>query len=231
MRSPYRAPLLFLLSITLQAPTLSWAVQIPEGYALYTGHQDEFTLALPADWLAFDQAKLLAGGGVDAPVGLGLVIFSPVDLAAVMGPFPAGQLPDRDALLATLGRIETGETPNFFVDRSRSEPGMSCAGLGQKGMKNIQKRVHDTDFGRGTKTLEPLRVDSAVVGGCQGIHLHGRVQTRSGEDVVIDVHAASDGRRVYLFSLRNSAAYYEANHAPYSTGLATLRLAAASQGQ
>jgi hypothetical protein len=207
------------------------AAQIPDGYSMYSGHQEQFTLALPEGWIAYDQRKHLAGLGTNADDGLGVIIFSPVDLAAMAGPFPAGQQPDVQALLDTMGKIDTGELPSFFVERSRSERGMSCASLGDKGIKGIQKRVHESEFGHGTKTIEPLRADSIAVGGCQGIHIHGRVITRTAGEWVVDVHAASDGQFLYLFSLRHSATYFEANLPPYMTGLATLRLAAAVPSQ
>lgn len=190
------------------------ALQVPAGYQTYDSLASEFTIALPQGWSAFDQAAAL---GARTPAPFSMVIFSSVPMVQA----------DPQQAVEVLGRVATGEIPSFFVQRQSNDRHMSCAGLTEKGEKRVFKLVRDTEFGRGTKAIEPLRQSSATIGGCQGIRLYGRVQARNGAEWIVEVNAVSNGATLYLFSLRNTAAHFQANAEAYTTALSTLHLAVA----
>jgi len=221
-----------LSSVVLMA--LACAVleaQLPEGYVLNDALKAQFTLALPAGWMASDQGQRMRQLGVRIPEGFGLVYFSSVNVAEAFGPFEKGQEEQGQKSLDVLRQINTGELPSFFVDRHRAEKGMSCHSLTAKGSQKVFAMIKDSDFGKGTTTLEPLRMDSTTIGGCQGARYRGRVQGRNGPEWVIDVQAVSDGSVLYLFSLRNRAENFAKNFPVYQTAMSTLRLSVADSAR
>lgn len=213
-----RAGVLIASSLLALVSSPRLAAQVPQGYQLYDSLPNQFTIALPDGWLVFDQNRRMRQLGLDIPEGFGLVYFSPVNLAA------QGDRPD---VAATLSRIDTGELPAFFVDRHLAERGMSCSTLTARGYRKVENLIRNTDFGRGSRPLEPLVGDSTTVGGCQGAHFRGRVRHRDGTEWVIDVRAVADLSTLYLFSLRNVAEYFGRNLPTYEAAMTTLHLAAA----
>lgn len=217
-----------LSSVVLMA--LACAVveaQLPEGYVLNDALKTQFTLALPAGWMSSDQGQRMRQLGGRIPEGFGLVYFSSVNVAEAFGPFEKGQEEQGQKSLDVLRQIDTGALPAFFVDRRRAEKGMSCRSLTAKASQKVYDMIKDSDFGKGTKTVEPLRVDSVAIGGCQGASFRGRVQNRNGAEWVIDVQAVSDGTVLYLFSLRNRTEHFDKNFPVYQTAMSTLRLTVA----
>lgn len=69
--------------------------------------------------------------------------------------------------------------------------------------------------------LLPNRPHTSLIelGGCQALKLEGR-----GREWILDVRAVSDGKTLYLFSLRNRADNFARNRGVYEAALATLRL-------
>ena len=176
----------------------------------YDGHRTEFTIALPRGWTVYDQLAALTGKASPA----GVLIFTSSS--------PAGlEVKEQLKLLAKLDR---GELPSFFVDRSPARQGMTCASFAQKAQEEVVKLVQRS-FSAGK--VEPPRVESANVGGCRGVQVRVDVRAKDGAEWVTDVRAASDGKTLYLFSLRNHRANFEKNQEFYERAVSTMRLAVA----
>ena len=125
--------------------------------------------------------------------------------------------------------IDSGEIPSFFIQRAPVKDGMSCAGFSEKAEKDVFKMVTgDPIFGKKAAILEAPRSEPVSVAGCKGIRIHGTGQPAK-ENIAqtLDVYAASDGKVLYLFSLRNHADNYKKNVEVFQKSVATARLAEA----
>jgi len=120
---------------------------------------------------------------------------------------------------------DSGELPNFFVDRGPAKRGMTCTSFSEKAQKQVVKLVQ-ASFSPGSK-LEPPRVESSDVGGCRGVHIRVDVRSKVGTEWTSDIRAASDGKTLYLFVLRVHKVNFEKNLEFYDKAMSTLRLAAA----
>ncbi len=218
----FRVPAAFCLA--MGAACLPLDAQVPAGYQQYDSLGRQFTIALPNGWLVFDQTEHFRRLGATLQAeGFGLIYFSPVDIAALTAITPTGPT---DSAMAIRRRVDTGEVPAFFVDRQPTERSMSCASLTRRGYSRVQDLLRRDGNSGGSHILE-LVGDSAAVGGCQGARFRQRVRTRNGTEWIADVRVAADGSTLYLFSLRNVAAYFDRNLPTFETAMSTLHLAGA----
>lgn len=184
--------------------------QVPEGFVLYDGHKTEFTIALPRGWMVYDQLAALTGKASPA----GMLIFtssSPEGLAI-------------EQQLEVMAKMDRGELPSFFVDRAPAKKGTTCASFPEKAQKEVVKLLQRSLPGA---NVEPPRVEAATVGGCQGLRVRMNVRAKDGTEWLADIRAVSDGKTLYLFSLRNHSANFEKNLESYEKSMSTLRLAGA----
>jgi len=126
-------------------------------------------------------------------------------------------------------KIDTGEIPSFFVQRVPAKNGISCAGFSEKAEKDVFKMITgDPILGKGATILEAPRSEPISVAGCKGIRIRGAGQpARENTPQTIDVYAVSDGKVLYLFTLRNHADYYKKNAEAFQKSMATAKLTAA----
>lgn len=185
---------------------------IPEGYETYEGHKDQFTIALPVGWTTYDQEASLT----DRRSSIGVVVFSARPVTE------EGQTTADENLLS---QVDTGEMPSFFVDRQPASKGMSCAKFSRNSAYGIGIQLaQDPIFGfvRRMFSATPLKHDKIDVGGCQGLRFRGRGKKGAWRLAVL---AVSDGRVLYLFSLRNEAGNFAKNIDIFDEAIATLQLA------
>jgi hypothetical protein len=185
----------------------------PDGYPVFDGLKDQFTIALPAGWSAYDQTQALGG-----KAGLrGTIVFSAERLTK------EGETLADPAVMA---RADTGDLPSFFVDRKSAAKGMTCAKFTKSAAYNLGVLLtEDPIFGalRRRFSATPIHHDPISVGGCRGYHYKGEGKNGSW---ILDVRAVSDGKTLYLFSLRNTAENFGKNLGTFEKAMETLRLAA-----
>ena len=184
----------------------------PEGYETYSGLKDQFTIDLPAGWSVYDQAQVLSG----TPGTQGVVVFSAQAVTK------EGETTADPSIMA---RVDSGDLPSFFVDRQPAAKGMSCAGFSRSAAYDLGvKLTNDPIFGatRRLFSATPIKHDPIQVGGCQGLRYKGEGKKK---EWILDVRAISDGKVLYLFSLRNQAGNYARNIATFDKAIGTLELA------
>ncbi len=187
-----------------------------KGVVRFEGLKGQFTIELPQGWSAYDQRKAITGK--KGPTGM--VIFSPVNIAE-MG---------SDDQAKTLAKWDTGELPSFFLDRHPKKKKMSCSYFEKKEVKEVLKVLkRDPMFGRDRKVVRALETQPVTIGGCKGYRIRGEAQKPDGTIWVMDVHVVSDGKILYLFSLRNIKENYESNLGLYEKAISTVRLTATSK--
>ena len=184
--------------------------QVPDGFVLYEGHKAEFTIALPQGWTVYDQMAAL--GGKPSPVGMLIFTSSSPEKLEI------------EQQLKVMGKMDTGELPSFFVDRTPAKKGMTCSSFPEKAQKDVAKLIQRSLSGA---NVEPPRVEAATVGGCQGLRVRMDVRAKDGTEWLADVRAVSNGNTLYLFSLRNHKGNFEKNLEAYEKALSTLRMAVA----
>jgi hypothetical protein len=193
---------------------------LPEGFVLYEGQKDQFTIAIPQGWAARDQSQIVQAKGN-----------SQFNLTFFYLP-PKGTPQDSitpAVLMKIIMSIGTGEIPSFFVQKLKAGDGMSCEGFSEKAEKKVFKLVTgDPMFGKGATILEPPRSEPISVAGCKGIRIYGTGKAAK-EDTpqTSDVHAVSDGKILYLFSLRGSADNCKKNAEIFQKSVSTAKLTAA----
>jgi hypothetical protein len=185
------------------------------------GIHDQITISLPDGWSVYDQTEALSGKA--SP--LGVVVFSAQPVA------PPGST---RADAARLAQIDTGEVLSFFVERSAANNGMTCAKLSRGAVYDIATNINRDPaiatagrrlFGGG---LEPHHTDIEV-GGCHGVRVALEAhQDDPAKHWKIDVRAVSDGRVLYLFSLRHRGIYYKDNLAVFEKAISTVQFKPAS---
>jgi hypothetical protein len=193
----------------------------PEAGRRFEGLKDQFTLVLPAGWAVYDQTAAFTG----APGPIGMVYFSAEPLSLAPGTKVLdGSNPE------AFDRVDRGDVPSFFVDRIPAEKGMSCERLTRNAMFQIESLIaRDEIFGGlARQLLLPRRPSTSdiTLAGCQALKLkgHGRVgPTKTGW--LLDVRAVSDGKTLYLFSLRNTTENFLRNLETFEAAMASLQLA------
>jgi hypothetical protein len=80
-------------------------------------------------------------------------------------------------------------------------------------------------FDQGATILEAPRSEPTSVAGCKGIRIRGTGKpTKEDPLQTIDVYAVSDGKTLYLFTLRATADNYKKNAEVFQKSLGTARL-------
>jgi len=184
---------------------------VPEGYVPYDGLKDQFTIALPEGWSAYNQNQALSGRSGSS----GMVFFTAQAIT---------KEGEKTADPNLLSQVDTGAIPSFFVDRQPAVKGMSCAKFTKTASYDLGVKItKDPIFGaaRSYFAATPIHHDDVSIGGCQGVHYKG--EGKKGE-WVLDVRAVSDGRVLYLFSLRNKAENFAKNVDTYEKAIGTVQI-------
>lgn len=208
-----------LIVVSLAAPTILGA----DGQgapARQGGIYDQLAISLPDGWNVYDQSEALSG----KPSPLGVVFFS---AQAVTPPGSA------TASAPLLAKVDTGEVASFFVDRSKATKGMSCLKLSRSDVYNIGTTINrDPAIATGGRRLlgglEPSHTD-ITIGGCHGV----RFQLEAHKDDPakhwkIDARAVSDGKVLYLFSVRHRGVYFDDSLAVFEQALNTVKFTQAN---
>lgn len=187
----------------------------PQEWVPYEGQKSQFTISLPKGWLTHDQSQMPGVKGPD----VNLVFFYASQAGLEFGGADDVKL---------LTGIDSGEIPSFFVQRIPAKNGVSCVGFSEKAEKDVFKMVtRDPIVGKGATILDAPRSESTQVGGCVGIRIRGAGQPAGGSvPHTLDVYAVSDGKVLYLFSLRNRTENYEKNVEIFQKSVATAKLTA-----
>jgi len=200
----------FLYFFSLLIPAVVPAQAAGE-FATYKGHQNQFLVNIPIEWSAYEQMKAITGKA--SPTGM--VIFSKDNISKM----------EIQNQLKTMASIDTGEMPSFFVDRLPRKKKMSCSRFGKKETKLVLKLIeNDKMFGRDRKIIAPLEANHTSFGGCEGIRIKGETEKQDGTRWILDMHAVSDGKILYLFTLRNIKNNYEKNLSIYEKAMSTVQL-------
>lgn len=198
------------------------ATGTPEGFVLFEGRKEQFTIAIPKDWTAYDQARRAAASGDRRLMkdSFNMIIF-------YRSPGPAAK--DDWFSEEVMRKVENGEIPAFFVQNLRAQNGMSCGGFTEKAQKNVLKLVSsESAFSRGATITEAPHAEPVPVAGCQGIRVRGSGRARqSSTATVYDVYATSDGKVLYLFTLTVPAEKLDKNSEVFQKAMATAKLAVA----
>lgn len=178
------------------------------------GIYDQITISLPNGWSVYDQVQALTGKSDP----LGVVIFSAEPVTQ-----PGGTTADA----AQLAKVDSGEIRSFFVQRLQASKGMRCAKLSRTDIYNIGTRINEdpaiaTVGRRLFGGVEPPHTDMDV-GSCHGVRF---VLEANKDDPAkywkIDVRAVSDGKVLYLFSLRHRGTYFADNFAFFEQAMRTV---------
>jgi hypothetical protein len=193
---------------------------LPEGFVLYEGQKEYYTIAIPKDWIAYDQSKTLKEKGGEKAQRMEGSRFNLVNF--YLPPSPASQGSMTEELIK---KLSTGEVPSFFVQQMPAEKGMSCSGFSDKAEKWVREMVY---WGKGATILEAPHSEPSPVAGCKGVRVGGSGQPAGGNAPwVVDMYAVSDGKTLYLFTLRNHADHFKKNAEVFQEAVSTARLAAA----
>jgi hypothetical protein len=197
--------------VVLLSSTISVGAE-PEGFYRYEDLKTQFTISLPVGWSVYKQTEAITG----RPSSMGLVVFSKE---------PVTKPNEAMADPGLLARVDTGEVPSFFVDRiSPTVSGMSCDNFSTTAAYRVGiGLIKDPMFSAARQLLfaTPLEHKRIQLGGCQGFRYEGRGKNN---EWMLDVRAVSDGKVIYLFTLRNRAEYFSKNVATFDQALGTLRL-------
>ena len=199
-------------------PQPKTADTLPEGFVLYEDMKDQFTIAVPQGWGAYDQEQKLKG----QPGLFGIIIFMPAEESQVL----KGYKPEGLEVMRKVGR---GEIPSFFVERVPADAGMSCTAFSEKAEKRLLKTVGQPPpaWRKGRKVLEPPHADPTTVGSCKALRIRAREQAPGGFEWVTDMRAASDGQTLYMFYVRTLAENYAKNLVVFEKAISTAKLTAA----
>ncbi len=233
MKATFRRALVLLALFAPLSTLPSAATEGPEGDP---GPPSQFTLQLPEGWFTFDQMavlyggtdKVVYGGGSDLTVirggksDVGVIVFSGVDLLHLLQTGAGEQ--EQEAMM----KIQRGDVPGFFVDRSRAGKGMDCGALSEKAKKQVAKSLRGAPmWGRGRTVVADLTAADERIGGCQGAHFQGSTKGPDGKVRAVDVRAVSDGQILYLFALEEEQPFFDQNLPTFEAVLASLHLTAA----
>jgi hypothetical protein len=182
------------------------------------GIREQLEITLPEGWSVYDQTEAVTG----KPSAVGIVIFSAQPLVSEGARTPDGP---------TMAKMDLGELPSFFVERSKADKGMKCAKLSRSTVYDLATTVNQdpsiaTTGRRLFGSLEPGHTD-VQIGGCRGVRWVFKAHEKDPErHRVVDVRAVSDGKTLYLFSLRNKGVHYAANLPAFEAALASARFVA-----
>jgi hypothetical protein len=180
-------------------PSTALSTSQPDGFVPYTEMKDQFTIALPSDWMVYDQGRLM--GGSNGPFGM--VIFLPTKEFKSDGGF---------ASIEVIQKVSVGGVPSFFLQKNAADKGMSCAGFSEKDEKKLVKLIADDSvFKKGAKVTEAPHADHMTVAGCSGLRIRGSSQPSGGTPWTVDAYVASSKGILYIFSLRNKTENYAKN--------------------
>ena len=177
------------------------------------GPRDQYTIELPAGWIEYDQSRLW-GGSLE---GLGAMVwYSSIN-------FRAQEYEDR---AITMAKMSTGAVPAFFVERVRAKHKLACNNFSDKARKETMKYIkHDQMFSKRFRKIRKLKGDTLTIAGCRGYRFLAETEAKDGDEAwVLDVHAVSDGKLLYLFSLRNLREHYDENLNVFEQIMRTLTL-------
>ena len=125
----------------------------------------------------------------------------------------------------TLVSISAGEIPSFFVDRAPKTKKMSCSRFGKNETKVVLDLIKkDVMFGRDWKIIAPPEATPTSFRGCEGIRIKGEAEKQDGTRWIVDAHAVSDGKILFLFALRNIKKNYKKNLSVYEKAMSTVQL-------
>ena len=177
----------------------------------YRGPEDQFVINLPQGWTIYDQNKAVYGQS--SPFGM--LIISSANLERM----------DLNSQLESMAKMDIGELPSLLVDRLPAKKNMTCLGFSAGAKRKVLELLKgDVMFSKGAKILKKLKADIVLVGGCKGLRIRGETQVSNGNQWVLDVHAVSDGKVLYLFYLRSLKKYYVKNLRIYEKMISTVKL-------
>ncbi|PYT33590.1 MAG: hypothetical protein DMF52_15320 [Acidobacteria bacterium] len=185
-----------------------------EDLVQFEGLKEQFTVALPSGWNVYNQSEAVSG----EPSPFGVVFFSAQRLTK-----PG----EKTADIELLAKADTGEIPTFFVDRQPAGKGMTCNEFSRAAGGRVAGMVRNDSVISGGREVPtqflPKRIE---LGGCQGFRVHMRAKHSKPEKAewVVDVRAVSDGKVLYLFSLRARAEHYQNVLGTFESVLATFKL-------
>jgi hypothetical protein len=213
---PFRARVAALALLALSAAT-SHAEQ--DAVPAAGGIREQLEITLADGWSIYDQTEALTG----KPSALGVVIFSAEPLTKEGARTPDGP---------TLAKVDLGELPSFFVDRKKADKDMKCEKLSKSAIYNIGTWVNQdpsvSTLGRKLfgAAQAPDHTDIEV-GGCRGVRfLLEANKNDPAKHKVVDVRVVSDGKTLYMFSLRNRGVHYAANLGTFEKAMASVRFVA-----
>jgi hypothetical protein len=218
------APQLPDSSVAAQSPAVAAASPtpavegLPEGFVLYEGSKEQFTIGLPKDWTAYDQGKMMKAAGLERMGRFSdmIIFYQSKDSTRTLLESPE-----------LMGKVDTGELPSFFLQKQHADKGMACNGFSEKAAKQAMDSIaKDPEF-KGKNAVEAAHGEPADVGGCKGLRIRAKGQRSSGTTVVADAYAASDGVTLYMFSLRNPADNYAKNADTFQKAISTLKFSVA----
>lgn len=241
-------PLCITLVFAATLVALAGAAAVQEAGSLFDGLKDQFTIVLPEGWSVYDLEAALTG----KPGLYGIVFFSaePVMVPGEKMANPDFLEASREVFLSEgFQKAERGDVPSFFVDRHPAGKGMSCSRLTKSARSQIELMVRNDPAigGPGRGQLAQFNLMAGIdpplgglerqmiflpksprrslirLAGCQALKLEGKGKDGS-EKWRRDVRAVSDGKTLYLFSLRSTADNFARNLGAYEAALATLRL-------
>jgi len=125
-----------------------------------------------------------------------------------------------------LVKADVGEIPSFFVDRQPAGKDMACSEFSRMAGGRVAGMVRrDPAFSKGRPLPTQFLPERIELGGCRGFKVHLRA-SHSNPDAewTIDARVISDGRVLYLFSLRARAEHYQKTLGTFERVLATLKL-------
>ena len=176
----------------------------------YSGSQYQFVIDLPVGWSGYNQNRALGRGGTP----FGIIVFSEGKLDAARG-------------ASDLSKVISGEKPSFFVERVPANKGMDCAGFSKGGAKGIAQAIRlDPMFGKDRKVVRELASEEVEIAGCKALRFRAETRAPDGNSSALDMHVISDGKVVYMFTLRNEKGYFDKNLPVYEASMKTIRLAA-----
>lgn len=194
---------------------------MPQGYATedlvpFDGLKDQFTIALPSGWNAYNQSE--SGSGEEGPFG---VVFFSAE--------PLTKPGEKTADVEQLAKADIGEIPTFFVDRQPAGKGMTCNEFTRAAAGHVAGMVrNDSAISSGREVPTQFLPKHIELGGCQGFRVIMRAKHGQPDKAewVVDVRAVSDGKVLYLFSLRAKAERYQNVLDTFERVLATIKLTA-----
>ena len=180
----------------------------------FEGLKDQFTIALPGAWNVYNQSEAISGE--QGPFGV--VFFSAQ---------PLTKPGEKTADMELLAKADVGEIPTFFVDRQPAGKGMTCSEFSRAAGGRVAGMVrNDPAISKGREIPTQFLPKRIELGGCQGFKVEVRAKHSKPEKAewIVDVRAVSDGRVLYLFSLRARAEHYQKVLSTFESVLATLKL-------